>query len=76
MKIAATLPPSFRNHCVTGTCGWWQQGGRWQQGPTPNPSPKGRGAAARRGDSKAPPPTPPRKGGERLRAGWQQKTNV
>jgi len=28
---------------------WWQQGGRWQQGPnspTPNPSPKGRGAAA------------------------------
>ena len=23
-KIAATLPPTFRNRCVSGTCRWWQ----------------------------------------------------
>ena len=47
-KIAATLPPTFRNPCVSDACGWWQQGGRWQQSPTPSPSPIGRGAAAHR----------------------------
>ena len=30
-KFVATLPPTSRNHCVSDTCRWWQQGGRWQQ---------------------------------------------
>ena len=39
-KFAATLPPTFRNHCVSNTCQWWQQGGRWQQAVvTANDSP-------------------------------------
>ena len=35
--------------CTKGKQRWWQMVGEWQQGPnspTPNPSPKGRGAAA------------------------------
>ena len=56
--FAATLPPTpLETLCTKGKQRWWQQGGRWQQSPNrPNsPTPT------------APPPAPPRKGGERLR---------